>query len=183
MAEHLKTCFQCRAILATYSRLAKSIASTEALPSDEKIEAASSRVWAKLTESKKTIPDSFEPKIYRQPQKVWNWKVTMPLPAAAAAALIVAVMFFALLGIRLKPQPNLQDLSSQAGMAGIPAGMGLDDRGMVQIDDMSSVLQYLSNQEGADYMIIRLPETKRFSRGGEPALINAADYSRRSFSR
>jgi hypothetical protein len=44
--------------------------------------------------------------------------------------------------------------------------------------DMSSVIQYLG-YDGADIIILRLPESRSFAAFGEPAIIKAADYSRR----
>jgi hypothetical protein len=55
----------------------------------------------------------------------------------------------------------------------------IDMQGIVPVSDMNGVLQYLGNQDTADIMIIRLPESRNFSSSGEPTIIKAADYSRR----
>jgi len=44
--------------------------------------------------------------------------------------------------------------------------------------DLNGVLQYLG-ADGSDIIILRLPESRNFSRSGDPAIIRAADYSRR----
>jgi hypothetical protein len=63
----------------------------------------------------------------------------------------------------------------------ISAGMDLDAPGIVPVSNMNDVLQYLGqDNSGTDFMIIRLPETKHFMSAGEPAIIRAADYSRRT---
>jgi hypothetical protein len=49
--------------------------------------------------------------------------------------------------------------------------------------DMNSFLQYLENEDSADFMIIRLPETRSFSNHGQPTIIKASDYSRSGPSR
>jgi hypothetical protein len=115
-------------------------------------------------------------------KRVWNRTITLPLPAAAAAAVFIIVVFFALAGIGRGTSSPPQVLSPDTMAA---AGIGLDDQGMfpVPVQDMTGVLQYLSSQDGGDFMVIRLPESRKFSRIGEPALINAADYSRSNISR
>ena len=174
---HLETCPECRAALAGYSRLGEALVKLPEDPSEEIIRTAQDRVWRKLSAPELIVPEVYKPKAAQPPRRIWNWKVTLPLPAAAAAAIIIAVMFFAVLGIRKGPQPQLQEPIAAA------AGIGLDDRGIVPMQDMNQVIQYLSTQDYGDYMVIRLPETRKFSQSGEPALINAADYSRRIISR
>jgi hypothetical protein len=44
--------------------------------------------------------------------------------------------------------------------------------------DLNGVLKYLG-ADGSDIIILRLPENRNFSRSGDPAIIRAADYSRR----
>jgi hypothetical protein len=90
------------------------------------------------------------------------------LPAAAAAAVILVI----LAALLLRSQPVEPDekvnmiLASEEALPGIiPA-------------DMNSVLQYLGS-DGADIIILRLPESRSFISSGEPAIIKAADYPRR----
>jgi hypothetical protein len=108
-------------------------------------------------------------------KKVWNRTVTLPLPAAAAAVLIVVGFFlFMVIGNRNRSL----SLPVQEPIAAV-ANIGFDEQGMLDIQDMGDVLQYLSSQDNIEFMVIRIPESWNFSRTGEPALINAADYSRR----
>ena len=193
MGAHLETCPQCRAILAGYGKLGEKL---RCVP-DESGQAAMERVWAKLcfskplTEAGTAFPGKFSApenrtelpfrQDGRKKQIRFRYRtVTLPLPvaAASAAAVLIIVGFFALMGIR-------GGGFSQSHDQMVAAGIGLDDQGMVPLDDMSEVLQYLSSQDNGDFMVIRLPESRRFSRPGEPTLINAADYSRtrRNFQR
>ena len=175
---HLSDCAQCRAVLAKYRCLGE----VPEKPSAATIEAAQERVWKKLTApalviaetpAERADTDSIKT-IYRQKlTKVWNRRITLSFPAAAAAAaaIIVVVVFFALAGVgsgrRSLPQESIAAVD-----------IGLDDYTVVPVQDMNDVLRYLSSQDNGDFMVVRLPENSRFIRTGEPALINAADYSR-----
>jgi hypothetical protein len=56
---------------------------------------------------------------------------------------------------------------------------GFDPPGIVPTTNLNEVLQYLGNRDPGDILIIRLPESRSFTSSGEPAIIKAADYSRR----
>ncbi|MDR0387483.1 MAG: hypothetical protein LBH57_05560, partial [Treponema sp.] len=107
-------------------------------------------------------------------RKVWARSVTIPLPAVAAAA---AVFVFAFVFV-LVNRPSVPDRIPEMA---ISAGLDIDAPGIVPVSDMDDVLRYLGqDNSGTDFMIIRLPETKHFMSSGEPAIIRAADYSRRT---
>jgi len=182
MEAHLKTCPQCQAVLAGYRNLGESFGKL----SDAAIDTAQDRVWKKITApelvivgrtGKKPAKKTLSRRITAT-RRIWNRRITLPLPAAAAAALVVFIAFFALIGMRDGNQPLPQH--PVAAM-----NIGFDDYAMIPIHDMSYVLRYLSIQETADFMVIRLPEHRSFSRAGQPALINASDYTmtRRNFHR
>jgi len=168
LESHLQSCPKCRAVLAGYRNLGESLTCL----SEESIEAARDRVWSKLSSGEAAAQDGFTAGRAWKPERIWSRKVTLPLPAAAAAAaVLIIVLFIALTGIRGGTPPQRQDAIAATNM-------GLDDYGMVPVHDMNDVLRYLSSQDNGDIMVIRLPESTKFSRSGEPALINAADYSR-----
>ena len=173
METHLESCTNCRTSLAGYQNLRLMIR----VQPEEIVRTAQDRVWEKLGAGElitsRPPNEKAVSRDFRTGRRVWNRTISLPLPAAAAAALVIIVVFFALMGIRgggIQSQP-------QNSMA--VANIGLDDQDIVPAKDMSGVLKYLSSQENNDVMVIRLPETRNFSRTGEPALINAADYSRR----
>jgi len=173
METHLESCTNCRTSLAGYQNLRLMIR----VQPEEIVKTAQDRVWEKLSGGElitsRPPNEKAVSRDFRTGRRVWNRTISLPLPAAAAAALVIIVVFFALMGIRgggIQSQP-------QNSMA--VANIGLDDQDIVPAKDMSGVLKYLSSQENNDVMVIRLPETRNFSRTGEPALINAADYSRR----
>ena len=173
METHLESCAQCRSVLAGYRNLGKSLGDL----SDETVQAAQERVWKKITAPELVVTGESagkpgEKTIYRRPMKrVWSRNITLPLPVAAAAAAVIIIAFFTLMGIRGGSQPAPQQAIAAADI-------GFDDYTTVPVQDMNDVLKYLSSQDSGDFMVVRLPESTRFSRTGDPALINAADYSR-----
>ena len=182
METHLGNCPECRDILAGYRSLGESL---QELP-NETIQAAQDRVWKKLIAPELIIPGKPEggrpvktaaEKILRHKagRSIWKRSVNMPLPVAAAAGLIIVVIFFALIGVRGAGQSSPHD-----AMAASPGQLQMVgyDHGMFPVQDMNSVLQFISGQGDGDFMVIRLPESRNFVHSGEPALINAADYSR-----
>ena len=180
---HLASCPECRAVLARYRNLGSSLG----VPSRETIQAAQDRVWKRITVPALVIPGQPTETIPRRTgavKRAWNRSITLPLPAAAAAAaVIVVVLFLAVTGTRgeIKSMPQNSVASANAGAstaANAVANIGLDDQGIVPAADINGILQYLSSQDNNDIMVIRLPESRNFSRSGEPALINAADYSK-----
>ena len=175
MEAHLDSCENCRAALAGYRKM------EEQLRDEPKnMEAAQERVWKRLASLEESFSIAHDaPRIKprrRWPgaeNRIWTRNITLPLPVAAAAVLVF-VAFFALVGIRLT-RPAPQDTV-------MAIGGGLEDM-RIPIQDMAEVLQFLASQDNVDFMVIPLPEVRKFSRIGEPALINAADYSRRNISR
>jgi hypothetical protein len=163
---HLESCPACRAVLGAYNFIGENL---EAPPA-ETMEAVRDRVWKKLAGA---VPAGgyLRARQTGPVNRAWNRSISLPLPALAAAAVIIVVCFFALLGIR-------SGIAPQSTGSMVMANIGLDDEGIVPVADMNGVLKYLSSQDANDVMVIRLPESRRFSRAGEPALINAADYSR-----
>ena len=175
MKTHLESCPKCQAVLSGYRGLEEYLHAAPGNPPDEITEAAleraQDRVWKKLT-APVISGENIKPKLYRP--SLWSRTITLPLPAAAAAAVLIIAVFFALMGVRggTAASPSQDTLAA--------FNIGLDDQEMVPLNDMNGVLRYLSSQDnGGDFMVIRLPESRNFSRNGEPTLINAADYSRR----
>ena len=172
---HLQNCPHCQAALAEYRRLGEILRE----PDGQTMQASQDRLWKKLAEAEtfrtENSKSAFSKALRMEKIRPWSRSITLPLPAAAAAAVLIVVIFLALIGVI-----ELRQAPSQDMMAAI--NIELDDHGIVPIpvQDMSGVLQYLSGQDGGDFMVVRLPETRRFTRAGEPALINAADYSRRN---
>jgi anti-sigma factor RsiW len=161
---HLEQCPECRARLEGYRFIREPV--TGPLGPGElaaHIETARERLWQKIgpLAAQKCRP------------RLWSRSIAVPVPLAAAAALIMVIAFAAVLAGR--PSPGAVPDSQMAA-----AGLGVDVQGIIPISDMNGILQYLGNENAADMVIIRLPESKSFISTGEPTIIRASDYSRRN---
>jgi anti-sigma factor RsiW len=157
---HLEHCPECSGKLARYRLLRADTAHEEIA-----MQAAKERVWQKLASQK--------PVAFRSPERafaggIWRSKVSIPLPAAAALIVAVIAMFFLLRPAeQADTTPNMM-LASEEILPGI-----------IPASDMNGVLQYLGALDGGEIIILHLPESRNFSSKGDPAIINATDYSRR----
>ncbi|MDR0389811.1 MAG: zf-HC2 domain-containing protein [Spirochaetaceae bacterium] len=178
MEQHLAGCAACRARLDTYRKLSQIMGGVSAPAGEDGgfesvLASARTRVWEKLEKDLggASEPPGVEAEFPRL--SVWQRRLSIPLPAAAAALLLIlATAFFASRPLFSPPRQN--------EMAGIETDM----QSIIPVSDMSNVLQYLENQDtDRDIVIIRLPESRNFTSSGEPTLIRAVDYSRRNQSR
>jgi len=127
---------------------------------------AKERVWKKL-ESRKRFAGQHLALLRR--------RLSVPLPAAAAAAVIIAL----LAALWLSGGNNNSIIASQSAefvdRANFILAAEEEIPGIIPAADMSGVLQYLT-PDGANIIILQLPESKNFFRVGEPAIIRAADF-------
>jgi hypothetical protein len=166
METHLGQCPQCGERLETYRRLFAPAGENAALDASGVMEdAAKERVWGALETSLRG--KNAEGRLY-QPRRLWRRSVSIPLPAAAAAAVIILGALAALW------------MRKPAGNAALPNMIVASEEnlapGVVPVSDMNGVLQYLGGE--GDILILRLPESRSFISSGEPAIIKAADYAR-----
>jgi hypothetical protein len=195
METHLTECSECRGKFNNLAHLHGmfKIEKTEdeapvgfALSERELMEKAKERVWQKLeaghsfnsgrrVQGSGRIRNGGQFRSYNMLKR----KLSIPLPVAVAAALVIALL--AGFGIRGNSVNNggfaYQNidpvertgfiLAAEEEMPGImPVG-----------SDLNSVLQYLG-VDRSEVIILQLPESRNFSRSGEPAIIRAADYRR-----
>jgi hypothetical protein len=164
---HIRVCPGCRERLEQYRNLSRELnADTGML--DTATDAAKDRVWETLA----AVPR----RPYLRPARFWGRTVSIPLPLAAAAAAVL-ILGFGLLLFRQAPAKTPQDGAMASGFGS--TGLGMDMQTIPAVD-MNGVLQYLGNDDTADIVIIRLPESKSFMSLGEPSIMKAADYSRRT---
>ena len=157
---HLSKCPSCASRTAQYREYSEALRDGPETDAEE----ARARVWKDL--SKVLTPAQATVPFARRRRNVVN----LPVPAAVAAVLVVALAAAAIGG------PLLASRGQEQNMARI----GSDVPGIIPVSDMAGILQYLDSQDAsADIVIIRLPETRNFISSGEPALVRAADYSRR----
>ncbi|MDR2343279.1 MAG: hypothetical protein LBD86_01960 [Spirochaetaceae bacterium] len=171
MEQHLETCSECRANLEVYRKMSGSLSADGEGVEAGAAETAALRVWERLDKRKGCGGRGL-----RLSPSV---RISQALAAAAAGAIaataVICFMLFLSRGQNIKDSvPELTGAS--ANFSGVvPDDYNLD----IQASNMSDVLRYLENDD-TNIVIIKLPEQKKFSRYGEPAFINAVDYTRRA---
>jgi len=170
MESHLKECPACMEKLNSF----KQLTCKKDIDEEQKMmEAAKDRVWQKLQSRRRFQVHSGD--IRRS--DLWQRRFSIPLPIAAAAALVIMLMT----AIFLRGGPGINDgfasqpLNSAEGANFLIAAEEVPS--IMPATDLDSVLQFLAS-EGAEIIILTLPENRNFSRTGEPAIIRAADYHR-----
>ena len=179
MEAHLLSCPKCQEELSRYNQLGISLKSLH----EENMQAAQERVWKKLSTPKEYSNEVHNNTFYRTKKGFWNRSINLPIPVAAAALLAIA---FTLVFTVMRTQNHNQDAVALAADSLTPIAQQwsstvLEDD-LVTIFpamDMDFFLQQLIEQNEGDFVIVRLPENSRFSRTGQPTLVNAADYPRR----
>jgi anti-sigma factor RsiW len=164
MENHLSECSVCNNRLENYKRL------QELIKLNQDIDDAKERTWHSLESRKR-------PQVYSNyfaRHNLWQRRLSIPLPAAAAAAIIVVL--FAALWLRGETGKN-NSYANQMDTAHFVLAAE-EEIPILPAADFGGVLQYLGDS-GADVIILKLPESRNFFRAGDPAIIRAADYSRR----
>ncbi|MDR1306355.1 MAG: zf-HC2 domain-containing protein [Treponema sp.] len=159
LERHLEGCPECRDRIEAYRTVRRRFfpSITEGVTTD-----SGERVWEKMT-------IAIRPGRVRS--KFWSGSISVPLPVAAAAGLIMVLAMAALITLRqpVRPAPD-------------PQLAGVEMQDMTPVSDMATLLQYLGSESSPDMVIIRLPD-KTFTNAGEPQMLRAADYSRGAGSR
>jgi hypothetical protein len=180
MEQHLETCSECRKNLEFYEKMSGCLnvdgeaeAFTKA-PEAAVIEAASDRVWERLDHRRR-----------HEGGKLRRFLPAHQALTAAVAGAIAAtaiICFLLLFSQGQNRNNNVPELAGASGnFSGIVSGdYELDTTDIIPASNMNDVLRYLESEDTSNIVIIKLPERKKFSRYGEPAFINAADYSRRT---
>jgi hypothetical protein len=163
MEAHIAGCADCREQLEAYKKISLSLAPAE-IP-----EETQQRVLQKLENSGYTFGYGKRPSW--APSPLWKRRVSIPVPAAAAAVLI----FIALSFLWIRSPGRLQKMEA-VNMAITAETEILPD--IIPFSGMESVLQYLGGSDTGDILILKLPESRSFASYGEPAIIKAADYQR-----
>jgi anti-sigma factor RsiW len=168
MEVHLRECAGCRTRLEQYRNLSCGL-NGDSGTVDKALDAAKDRVWERLSTSRRH-------RLMPGPAKFRYRSVSVPLPVAIAAVAALIIGFGLLLARKAPVNTALQDGALAAGFES--AGLGIEMQ-TIPASDMSGVIQYLGNDDSGDIVIIRLPESKSFMSLGEPAIVKAADYTRR----
>jgi len=174
MESHIAGCPECARQLEVYRRIFS--AAAEDVFAGEAMEAAKERVWQKLEQRISHAADMAADSPIRSPamrgRAVWRRRISVPLPAVAAAiVLFIALAFLVVLRITESAEVSGMTLASEAEF---------DAPDIIPVSDMENVLQYLGSRDNGEIIILRLPESRNFVNYGEPAIIKAADYSRQT---
>jgi anti-sigma factor RsiW len=172
LENHLAGCAECRSRLEVYAKTKERFGFASRPASfDGAMEAARGRIREQL-EPFMLQPRRRDP--VRNPRIVrgfWRGSFKVPVPAAAAAGLVLVAAFSLLVAIKPRhtAAPQIADTGVNAQMT--QASVNMDN-----------ILKYLDNDGGAEMVIIRLPETT-FKSEGEPKMIRAADYTAVDYTR
>ena len=162
MEIHLTECSVCREKYANLRRIQELL--TE--KADEKPEqTAKDRIWQKLSNKRR----------YRPQTRLWQRRISIPLPAAAGLVLVIIA------GLWLRGgQVNNDRYAETSPFEKTGFSIAAEEeqiRDIIPNTDINSILQYFAS-DGTDTIILNLPESRNFYRTGEPGIVKAADYQR-----
>jgi len=146
---------------------------------EDELRESKDRVWSSIEAKQKSGVSSS--RMQSGSSRIWRRRLSLPLPAAAAAAILIAFVTYLLIsgqtffhnGIAGKKA----DTSEKVNFI-LAADEEMPD--IIPASNIDGVLQYL-NSDGAEIIILKLPESRNFARTGEPAIIRAADYQKNEF--
>jgi len=172
MDVHLKDCPTCREKFENFKQLRELFNKDTSVKriNEAEIQASKEKIWHNIEAKRHFTP-------YRG---VLRRRISISLPAAAAAVIIIALItMFLSGGGQILNNGFAGKKANSDEKANIILASEEEIPGIIPAaTDLNSVLQYLG-ADGSDIIILRLPESRNFSRAGEPAIIRAADYSRR----
>ena len=170
MESHLAECPACKEKLENFKGFFNN---TNEQEEQRLIEEAKDKVWRKLQLAKRPVQRV-------RNYNVWQKKLSIPWPAAAAAA--VLLIFATAVWVRSGSSNN----TGYASLPVIPAVEGKNFAinveesipNILTAADLSSVIKSLGGDR-TEIIILQLPESSNFFSSGEPAMIKAADFTRR----
>jgi hypothetical protein len=168
MASHLEECPKCK---EKFENLKSFFNNTDAQEEQKLIEEAKDRVWRKLQLAKRPVQRV-------RNYNVWQRKLSIPWPAAAAAA--VLLVFATAVWVRSGSNNNsgyayLPPELSAVEKTGFAINVEESIPNIITATDLNSVIKSLGGDR-TEIIILQLPESSSFFSSGEPAMIKAADY-------
>lgn len=158
MGQHIGACAACSASVASMRRV-QGMLSADSASADAAALAAKDRVTARLAAA---IPGRLP-----ESRPLWSRRYALPLPAIAAAAVLLASLSFALVATSARNN-ELRVAVRQAVEATSVAASGLG---------MESLVDFIGKQNGAVNINITLPAEAFGSIPGEPVIIREADWN------
>jgi len=178
LEEHTRVCPRCAGHLAALQSLRTAFAAKDA---DEEAlcEAAASRVWGKLAERTEGRRQTILFLLITR-------RVSVPLPALAAFSLVFLLVFALLFtAIARSPVSTRDDGAQTIAQERIPVYPAQDSviyTGDVPVSaqtTLGDIIKYLEASSAQDVPVVNLPQGRRFSTAGEPALVPASSYNSR----
>ncbi|MDR1388806.1 MAG: zf-HC2 domain-containing protein [Treponema sp.] len=149
LESHIGKCQSCKGTLERYRVIKDSLVPVDHAPAME-------RVWRRV-EAGGTLRHT----------PFWGRSIRVPLPAAAAAGLVLALVSALMI---LRPPAVVEEPELQL------ATLGMDVQNLAPVQDMAGLIRYLGSSDGPDMVIINLPNTT-FKSAGAPLMLRAADYT------
>jgi hypothetical protein len=173
MESHVASCPHCSKQLQIYQGL--SLASSA---EDTALVSAKEKIWQKLEQGAgHESPEKADwSRVFPGNRAVWRRRISIPIPAAAAAVVLMAVLSF-LFGIRVTGTQG----NGMAPDMTFASEAEFDMPSFISASDMENMMQFFDNRDNGDTIILRLPEITGFESYGEPAILTAADYSRQGW--
>jgi anti-sigma factor RsiW len=172
LEEHFASCSDCAALLTSYSGLGERLrADSVEEPAAEAAAVARgrSRLDALLAGRPELLSPARRPSRLFDPS-VWRRSVSLPLPLALAAALLVLFLGGAASVLAFKPSVGRVAIQTVASSEIAPPPMGAQQ---AQPASMDELLRYLSSGDGQVTLTINLPTGTTFGSAGKPVIMRA----------
>ena len=178
LQDHFTQCPKCKEKLENYKRQQILLRQDVLIEHNIIEQNIKERVWSKI-ESKHSFTHNFNRRSSFIP-RIWKRRLSIPLPAAAAVIiLLLSVFLFQIQG----NNAIAKQLTESIENTNFNLAAEMDNIDVIPeilpTASMSELLEFIAPNTGANIIILQLPESKNFSRAGEPAIIRAADYTRR----
>jgi hypothetical protein len=170
MESHIAVCPHCAEQLRIYKDINLTAGEEETA-----LVSAKERVWQKLEQDESSAPQNSS-RVFPANRAVWRRRISIPIPAAAAAVVLMALLSF-LIGVRAT---GTLENSGMGGAMNFASEAEFDMPGLISASDMENMMRFFDNSDTGDTIILRLPEFSGFDYG-EPAILTAADYSRQGW--
>ena len=162
--QHILSCKACKDKLESYKKLRTTLSQV----SEPDITLPMQRVWNKITQARKNFH------LVKIP--FWQKRISLPMPFVALAAALVICIGFVLVFNTMKPDSSTVNIITHK-----------DDGSMTEVNitandvkEIEALLKALEKNNTPNEVIIKMPEGSNEFQVGEPELIRAIDFKRKS---
>jgi hypothetical protein len=126
-----------------------------------------------LRRTRERLQSGRSSRLWHRRRRLWRMRISVPVPAMAA----MFVVFLGMGGllIFLSTRPNFPFMSIKKQPSGIT-----EVQVAAPIEDLEQLLKSLDQGPGNEHILITLPEDTEFLYLGEPRMLRADEYSRRT---